>query len=129
VFIDDSQGKRVLSFGQRSARGDDRAALAQAGGLIAKSATACLRNAGVVPWNLFASWVREVVGERREIVVAMDWTDFDADNQSHARAAPRHPPGKGHAPPKDELKNQRACRKPPYAPWCLSALRGGGRLA
>ena len=36
----------------------------------------------MVPWDLFGSWIREVVGARREIVVAMDWTDFDADNQS-----------------------------------------------
>ena len=61
-------------------------ALAHARGLFSKSAIKqvdrLLSNAGVVPWELFGSWVREVVGERREIVVAMDWTDFDADNQS-----------------------------------------------
>ncbi len=61
-------------------------ALAQARGLASKSAIKqvdrVLSNAGVVPWDLFGSWVGEVVGGRREFVVAMDWTDFDADNQS-----------------------------------------------
>src|ERR671921_654393 len=28
---------------------------------------------------VFASWVPEMVGPRKDIVVAMDWTDFDAD--------------------------------------------------
>ena len=36
-----------------------------------------LSNAGVVVWDLFAPWAREVVGQRKAIVVAMDWTDFD----------------------------------------------------
>ena len=31
---------------------------------------------------LFMRWVAYVVGQRPAIVVAMDWTDFDADNQS-----------------------------------------------
>src|SRR5271166_6945315 len=61
-------------------------ALARARGLVSKSAIKqvdrLLSNAGVVPWDFFGSWVGEVVGARREIVVAMDWTDFDADNQS-----------------------------------------------
>ena len=42
-------------------------------------------------------WVAEMVGQRRSIVVAMDWTDFDADDQTtlalnlvtnHGRATP-----------------------------------------
>lgn len=56
-----------------------------------------LSNPGVVPWELFAAWVPFVVGQRTEILVAVDWTDFDADNQatvalhsitSHGRATP-----------------------------------------
>ena len=31
---------------------------------------------------LLPHWVRYVVGERREITVAMDWTEFDADGQA-----------------------------------------------
>ena len=48
-------------------------------------------------WNLFHDWVPYVVGEREEIFVAMDWTDFDSDGHStimlslitgHGRATP-----------------------------------------
>ena len=105
-------------------------ALAKARGLFAKSAIKqvdrLLSNAGVVPWDLFGSWIREVVGARREIVVAMDWTDFDADNQSTLalHLATRH----GRATPllwltvdKDELKNQRTRQHP--------SQRGGRRDA
>ena len=103
-------------------------ALAQARGLLAKSAIKqvdrLLSNAGVVPWELFGSWVRAVVGARREIVVAMDWTDFDADNQSTLalHLITRH----GRATPllwltvdKDELKNQRN----DFEDLCLSRLK------
>lgn len=56
-----------------------------------------LSNPGIDHWELLAQWVPFVVGARMEIVVAMDWTDFDADNQStiaihamtsHGRATP-----------------------------------------
>lgn len=56
-----------------------------------------LSNSAVNVWELFAAWVPYLVGERREIVVALDWTDFDADDQttlalhlvtSHGRATP-----------------------------------------
>jgi hypothetical protein len=48
-------------------------------------------------WDSFARWVPQQVGARQDIVVAMDWTDFDRDGQStlvlslvtgHGRAAP-----------------------------------------
>ena len=137
VFIDDLHAKRVLSLangalgvmtGAALAVSLIGQALAQARGLFAKSAIKqvdrLLSNAGVVPWDLFASWVREVVGERREIVVAMDWTDFDADNQSTLalHLVTRH----GRATPllwltvdKDELKNQRN----DFEDLCLSRLK------
>ena len=41
-----------------------------------------LSNKGIDVWSLFAQWVPFVVGDRTSIVVAMDWTDFDADGQS-----------------------------------------------
>jgi hypothetical protein len=76
-------------------------ALAQARGLLTKHAVKqvdrLLSNAGVSPWELFARWVPEAVGDRKEIVVALDWTDFDADGQAtlafnlvtrHGRATP-----------------------------------------
>jgi len=137
VFCEDLHAKRVLSLangtlgvmtGAALAVSLIGQALAKARGLFAKSAIKqvdrLLSNAGVVPWDLFASWVHEVVGERREIVVAMDWTDFDADNQSTLalHLVTRH----GRATPliwltvdKDELKNQRN----DFEDLCLSRLK------
>ena len=41
-----------------------------------------LSNAGVNVDELSKRWVPYVVGQRPKIIVAMDWTDFDADNQA-----------------------------------------------
>src|SRR5271165_1026108 len=137
VFIDDVHAKRILSLangalgvmaGAALAVSVIGQALAQARGLLAKSAIKqvdrLLSNAGVVPWELFGSWVREVVGVRREMVVAMDWTDFDADN--HATLALHLVTRHGRATPllwltvdKDELKNQRN----DFEDLCLSRLK------
>ena len=75
--------------------------LAQARGLLPKHAVKqvdrLLSNPRIEAWDVFASWVPEMVGPRQEIVVAMDWTDFDADGQAtlalklvtrHGRATP-----------------------------------------
>ncbi len=137
VFIEDLHAKRVLSLangtlgvmtGAALAVSLIGQALAKARGLFAKSAIKqvdrLLSNAGVVPSDLFGSWVREIVGARRGIVVAMDWTDFDADNQSTIalHLVTRH----GRATPllwltvdKDELKNQRN----DFEDLCLSRLK------
>ena len=60
--------------------------LAQARGLLTKHAVKqidrLLSNQGVDVWNAFAYWVVQVVGERKELLVAMDWTEFDKDRQS-----------------------------------------------
>ena len=56
-----------------------------------------LSNAGIKVWDLFETWVPFVVGDREEIVIALDWTEFDRDDQStigaclvssHGRATP-----------------------------------------
>ena len=56
-----------------------------------------LSNKGIDPWSLFEQWVPFVLAQRTEAVVALDWTDFDADGQttamlhlvsSHGRATP-----------------------------------------
>src|SRR6202453_691187 len=101
--------------------------LAQARGLIdahaIKQVDRLLSNRGIVVWEMFAPWVREVVGPRQEIVVAMDWTDFDADDQTtlalnlvtrHGRATPLI----WLTVPKDELKD----RRNDYEDLCLSRL-------
>ena len=58
--------------------------LAQARGLLPKHAIKqvdrLLSNSRLEA--VFATWVPETVGSRTDIVVAMDWTDFDADGQA-----------------------------------------------
>ena len=84
-------------------------ALAQARGLVTKHAVPLdalasgkqvdrlMSNAGIDVWDSFARWVPQQVGAQPDILVAMDWTDFDHDGQStlvlslvtsHGRAAP-----------------------------------------
>ncbi|RKG48804.1 IS4 family transposase [Corallococcus sp. AB011P] len=56
-----------------------------------------LSNGGFDVWKLFASWVPFVLAERSEAVIALDWTDFEQDDQEtlvaslitrHGRATP-----------------------------------------
>lgn len=56
-----------------------------------------LSNQGINVWELFALWVPYALGQRSEALVALDWTDFDADGQttlvaslvaSHGRTTP-----------------------------------------
>ena len=71
-----------------------------------------LSNPGIDVENYSRQWVRYVVGPRQNIIVAMDWTDFDPDNHATIMLSmvTRH----GRATPliwltvdKDTLKNQR----------------------
>ena len=110
VFADNLHAKRISSLaggtlgvmaGASLAVSIIGQSLAQARGLLSKHAIKqvdrLLSNPGVEVWELFASWVAQVVGQRTEAFVAMDWTDFDADDQatlalnlvtSHGRATP-----------------------------------------
>lgn len=56
-----------------------------------------LSNSGIKIWDWFAQWVTYVVASRKEILVALDWTEFDKDGHStialylvssHGRATP-----------------------------------------
>ena len=91
-------------------------ALAQAKGLITKHAIKqvdrMLSNEGIDVWDSFARWVPHQIGARQDILVAMDWTDFDHDDQ--ATLALHLVTGHGRALPlmwitvwKDELKDRR----------------------
>jgi hypothetical protein len=91
-------------------------ALAQAKGLITKHAIKqvdrMLSNEGIDVWDSFARWVPHQIGARQDILVAMDWTNFDHDDQ--ATLALHLVTGHGRALPlmwitvwKDELKDQR----------------------
>ena len=65
--------------------------LAQARGLLPKHAIKqvdrLLSNPKLEAWDVFATWVPEMVGSRTDIVVAMDWTDYDADGQATWRSS------------------------------------------
>ena len=76
-------------------------ALAQARGLVSKHAIKqvdrLLSNNGIDVWDSFTRWVPHQLAGRADVLVAMDWTDFDHDGQStlvlslvtsHGRAAP-----------------------------------------
>jgi hypothetical protein len=76
-------------------------AYAQVAGISAKSGVKqidrLLSNGNLVLDSTLKTWVRFVVGVRREIVIALDWTDFDDDQHttlaaylvtSHGRATP-----------------------------------------
>jgi len=41
-----------------------------------------LSNPGIDVKELFMRWVPSIVGSRESVEIAMDWTDFDADNQT-----------------------------------------------
>jgi len=41
-----------------------------------------LSNPALKVWHLFKFWVPYVLAERTEIVIALDWTDFDDDDQT-----------------------------------------------
>jgi hypothetical protein len=56
-----------------------------------------LSNDNVTVWGFAKTWIRYVVGDRPEALVALDWTEFDADGHStlaaylvtrHGRATP-----------------------------------------
>lgn len=56
-----------------------------------------LSNSGIDIWAWFAQWVTFVVASRKELLVALDWTEFDKDGHStialylvssHGRATP-----------------------------------------
>lgn len=76
-------------------------ALAAARGLDVKHAVKqvdrLLSNKGIDVWHWFSHWVPFVVGAREQVVVALDWTHFEPDDQatialylvtSHGRATP-----------------------------------------
>ena len=91
-------------------------ALALAKGLVTKHAIKqvdrMLSNTGIDVWDSFARWVPHQLAGRQAALVAMDWTDFDDDDQ--ATLALHLVTGHGRAAPllwlsvwKDELKDQR----------------------
>ena len=132
----DLHGKRVLSLAHATlgvmvsaslAVAVIGRSLAQARGLLTRHAIKqvdqLLSNQAIDPWEIAARWVPEVVGSSTDIMVVMDWTDFDADGQttlalnkvtSHGRATPLL----WLTVMKDDLKNKRNA----YEDACLRRL-------
>jgi len=86
-----------------------------------------LSNSALRLWTLLADWVPYVLGARKEIVVALDWTEFDADG--HATIALYLVTSHGRATP----LVWKTVKKASLAPWCRScqnvlmlALQGAG---
>jgi hypothetical protein len=125
VFAEDLHAKRVLSL-THATLGVLHAAslgihaigqgLAAARGMdpkhTIKQVNRMLSNAGIDVWALFEYWVPFLVNERKEIVAALDWTEFDADD--HATIALHLLTNHGRATPllwktvkKSELKDRR----------------------
>jgi hypothetical protein len=110
VYQNDLHAKRIQSLANATlgvmtsaslAVGVIGQALAQARGLATKHAIKqvdrLLSNEKIDVWDSFAHWVPHLVGNRSEIVVAMDWTEFAHDGQAtlafnlvtdHGRATP-----------------------------------------
>lgn len=100
LFGDDLHAKRVLSLSLATLGVVHAAslsvyaigqALAMARGTKGKHGVKqvdrLLSNTGIDVWHLFALWVPYVLGQRTEAVVSLDWTDFDADDQTTLVAA------------------------------------------
>lgn len=110
LFAEDLHAKRVLSLSQCTLGVIHAASLAihsigigmaEARDVDPKHAIKqvdrMLSNKGIDVWALFRLWVPFVLGERRDIVLTMDWTEHDHDDQttiainlvtSHGRATP-----------------------------------------
>ena len=136
IFAEDLHVKRIKSLADATLGAMTGASLAvsiigqslaQARGLMSRHTTKqvdrLLSNQGIVVWDLFSSWVAEVVGQREQALIAMDWTDFDADDQT--TLALSLVTGRGRAMPllwitvfKSELKDKRNH----YEDLCLARL-------
>ena len=132
----DLHGKRVLSLANATlgvmvsaslAVAVIGQSLAQARGLLSKHAIKqvdrLLSNQAIDPWDIAARWVPEVIGSSPDIMVVMDWTDFDDDGQTTLALNKVTPHGR--ATPllwltvmKDDLKNKRNA----YEDACLKRL-------
>jgi hypothetical protein len=110
LFAEDLHAKRVLSLSHCTLGVIHAASLAihsigigmaEARGVEPKHAIKqvdrMLSNKGIDVWALFRLWVPFVLGDRRDIVVTLDWTEHDHDDQttiainlvtSHGRATP-----------------------------------------
>jgi hypothetical protein len=95
LFADDLHAKRVRSLA------DGTTGILKAGSLgihaigrglaavrglcdkhAVKQVDRLLANSGLDTWKLFESWVPYVLGDKKSVLVNLDWTEFEADDQS-----------------------------------------------
>ncbi len=110
MFEGDVHAKRVLSLANGTVGVLTSGSLAvsaighgvaQALGTVPKHAIKqvdrLLSNPGIDVWSCFEAWVPQVLAARKEVMIAMDWTEFDDDDQAtialhlvtrHGRATP-----------------------------------------
>lgn len=110
LFAESMHARRVLSLGNAVVGAIHAAALGvhAIGKALAASSSLepkhaikqvdrLLSNMNLSVWELFPLWVKFLLSQREEVVVALDWTDFDADGHSmlalnmitsHGRATP-----------------------------------------
>ena len=90
VFGEDMHARRVLALSNvtTGALGVHAIGLGLAGAEslnlkhAIKQVDRLLSNSGLDVWKFFESWVPFVLAQRKEAIVALDWTDFDSDGQS-----------------------------------------------
>lgn len=110
IFDDEMHAKRVLSLTnavQGVLQSASLAIHAIGHGLSVAQGTASkhtikqvdrlLSNSKIVVWNFYFYWIPYIIASRKEVMVAMDWTDFALDDQitlsiqmltSHGRSTP-----------------------------------------
>jgi hypothetical protein len=98
-----SLGVHTIGRGLAIARGlDDKHAIKQTDRLLS--------NNGIVVWDIFSCWVPYTIAESKDVLINLDWTDFDDDKQTMIVASMQTPHGRS-APlawltvRKSELKN------------------------
>ncbi|MGH7948833.1 MAG: IS4 family transposase [Candidatus Binataceae bacterium] len=95
LFEEDLHAKRVMSMAHATLGAMEATSLSihaiGRGMAMARSVTRkhgvkqvdrFLSNSAIDPWELAARWVPHVLAQRTEAVVALDWTEFDADDHS-----------------------------------------------
>lgn len=82
-------GERALHAGRMLAPCGGASTRRSAAGGLAPSLP-LLSNENVTIWAFARAWVRFVIGPRPEVVVALDWTEFDADGKD-TRCEPNGP--------------------------------------
>jgi hypothetical protein len=126
VLQSNSLGIHAIGHGLSYARGlTDKHAIKQVDRLLS--------NAGIELWDMFDLWVPAMIGERKEIIVALDWSDFDDDDQTmlmlslttkHGRATPLV----WRTVIKSELKGQRQQHEAKVVLKFMEALPEGTRV-